>query len=246
MKLAQAISRRKLALLWLLMLTLLATVLGTLVWLAERYESSQVQSQLERDAANVVNDIRSGLTLNVQSLQALHSRDPSPADWSVGAAELLRDHRELLRLEWRNTAIAAVAVVDSPYRPPVFEVLGRMASQADVSLACATAQRFNSAAYSANYFVPQRDSLGIEVIELCIPLMFGGQARGYVVATYSLAEVLNSLVGRQLTRSQEVSFAEADGARLALRGVARRGTPVFTARQLLDLPGNTMVVRLDS
>ena len=246
MKLTQAISRRKLALLWLLMLLLLLLVLGTLVWLAERFESSHVQSELERDAANVVNDIRSGLTLNVQSLQALHARDPAPAAWAADAADLLRNHRELLRLEWRNTAVAMVAGMDSPYRPPVFEILGRLATQADVSLACATAQRFNSAAYSGNYFLPQRDSLGIEVIELCIPLMVGGQARGYVVATYSLAEVLNSLVARQLTRSQEVSFTDADGARLALHGVARRGTPVFTARQLLDLPGNTMVVRLDS
>lgn len=246
MTLVQAISRRKLALLWLLMLMLLALVLGTLVWLAERFESSQVQNQLERDAANVVNDIRSGLTLNVQSLQAMHARDPTPATWSTEAADLLRGHRELLRLEWRNTAVALVAGMDSPYRPPVFDVLGRIATQADVSLACATAQRFNSAAYSTNYFLPQRDSLGMEVIELCIPLVVSGQARGYVVATYSLAEVLSSLVARQLTRSQEVSFAEADGARLALHGVARRGTPVFTARQLLDLPGNTMVVRLDS
>ena len=86
MNLAQAVSRRKLALLWLLMLALLVVVLGTLVWLAERFESSQVQSQLERDAANVVNDIRSGLTRNVQSSQALHARDPSPAAWAVDAA----------------------------------------------------------------------------------------------------------------------------------------------------------------
>ena len=201
MKLTQAISRRKLALLWLLMLLLLLLVLGTLVWLAERFESSHVQSELERDAANVVNDIRSGLTLNVQSLQALHARDPAPAAWAADAADLLRNHRELLRLEWRNTAVAMVAGMDSPYRPPVFEILGRLATQADVSLACATAQRFNSAAYSGNYFLPQRDSLGIEVIELCIPLMVGGQARGYVVATYSLAEVLNSLVARQDRKS---------------------------------------------
>ena len=246
MKLAQAIARRRLALLWLLMLLLLVLVLGTLVWLAERFESSQVQSQLERDADNVVNDIRTGLTRNVQSLQALHARDPQPAPWAADAANLLREHRELLRLEWRSTAVTTLAAVDSPYRSPVFEILGRTATQADVSLACATAQRFNSAAYSVNYFLPQPDSLGMEVIELCIPLVVSGQARGYVVATYSLAEMLGSLVARQLTRSQEVSFAEADGARLALHGVGRRGPPVFTARQLLDLPGNTMVVRLDS
>jgi two-component system sensor histidine kinase DctS len=43
-----------------------------------------------------------------------------------------------------------------------------------------------------------------------------------------------------------VSFTEADGTRLALHGSARRGSRVFTAQQLLDLPGNTLVLRMDS
>ena len=47
-------------------------------------------------------------------------------------------------------------------------------------------------------------------------------------------------------RSQDVSFTEADGTRLALHGSARRGNRVFTSQQLLDLPGSTMVLRMDS
>ncbi|HSH89853.1 MAG TPA: PAS domain S-box protein, partial [Ramlibacter sp.] len=37
-----------------------------------------------------------------------------------------------------------------------------------------------------------------------------------------------------------------DGTRLALQGSPRRGSRVFTSQQLLDLPGNTMVLRMDS
>ncbi|MCX7277117.1 MAG: PAS domain S-box protein [Burkholderiales bacterium] len=221
-------------------------LLVTLVWLAGRFEASQVQEKLERDAADVVNDIRSGLTRNVQSLQALHARDPSPSSWADHATQFMGEHRELLRVEWRTPAMDTLAAVDSPFRPPAFDMLGRGYAQADVALGCATARRFNGAAYSTNYFLPQKDGLGMEVMEVCLPLAAGGGITGYVVATYSLPEILAGLVGRQLTRSQEVSFAEADGARLALNGVARRGTPVFTARQLLDLPGNTLVVRVDS
>jgi two-component system sensor histidine kinase DctS len=47
-------------------------------------------------------------------------------------------------------------------------------------------------------------------------------------------------------RSQDVSFTEADGTRLAMHGSARRGTRLFTSQQLLDLPGNTMVLRMDN
>ena len=54
------------------------------------------------------------------------------------------------------------------------------------------------------------------------------------------------MLERQLTRSQEVSFTEPDGTRLAVRGAGPRGNRVFTAQQLLDLPGMTLVLRLNS
>jgi two-component system sensor histidine kinase DctS len=55
-----------------------------------------------------------------------------------------------------------------------------------------------------------------------------------------------NMVGPQLTRSQEVSFTEADGTRLAMHGTPRRGSRIFTAKQLLDIPGHAMVLRMDS
>jgi two-component system sensor histidine kinase DctS len=56
--------------LWALLVALVVTLLGALVWLAARYEASMVQSRLERDTAEIVTDIRAGLTRNIQSLQA--------------------------------------------------------------------------------------------------------------------------------------------------------------------------------
>ncbi len=232
--------------LWALLSALVAALLVTLVWLAGRYEASQVQSKLDRDTADALSDIRSAFTRNVQSLQALHAGNSQSQDWTQGAQALLRDHREWMRLEWRDRALVAHAGVDTPYRPPVFSRLGRPNAQADVALACANARRVSGPAYSSSYFVPQVDGLGIEVMELCLPLVSGGQLTGYAVATYSLGEILTGLVGPQLTRSQEVSFTEADGTRLAMHGSARRGSRVFTSQQLLDLPGNTMVLRMDS
>jgi len=232
--------------LWALLIALVVALLATLVWLAGRYEASQVQSKLERDTADALGDIRSALTRNVQSLQALQSGHPTPASWREEAGRLLRDHREWIRIEWRNAAQGTVAFVDSPYRAPPFARLGRDNAHADVALACANGRRVSGPAYSSSYFLPQLDGLGMEVMELCLPQVMAGQLTGYVVATYSLSEILAGLVGPQLLRSQEVSFTEADGTRLALHGSARRGSRVFTAQQLLDLPGNTMVLRMDS
>ncbi len=230
----------------MLLLALVVALLGTLVWLAGRYEASRIQSRLERDALEIVTDIRAGLTRNIQSFQALQSSDRTPDVWHSPAAELLREHREIMRLEWRNDALGVLAYADTPYRSAVFERLGRSSTQADVSLACTTARRVSGAAYSTSYFMPQNDGLGFEMLDLCMPIMVAGRLAGYSVATYSLQDVLAELVSRQMARGQSLSFTEADGTRLALYGMPLRGNHSYVAQQLLDLPGNTLVLRLES
>ena len=232
-------------LLWSALAALVVALLVTLVWLAGRYEASQLQSRLERDAADAVGDIRSRLARNLQSLQALQFGEPRPASWTREATALLRERRELLRIEWRDSDFSVLAQAGTPYRPPVFERLGRESVQSEVAQTCGAARRISGPAYSGSYFVPMTDGLGLEVMELCLPLASAGVVMGYLVATYSLQDLLDDLA-RQLTRSQEVAFTEGDGTRLAIRGNARRGSRVFSAQQLLDLPGTTLVLRMDS
>ena len=233
-------------LLWLLLVGLVVALLVILVWLAARFEAIQVQDRLERDAQQAVAEIRTGLTRNVQSLQALQSNEPTPESWSAEAVRLLRENRELVRLEWRDSQLAVKAHVDSPFRSPVFARLGRANAQGDVEQVCASARKFSGPAYSKSYFVPLAEGLGMEVMEICLPLVTTGRATGYLLATYSLQDVLVELLGRQLSRNQEVSFTEADGTRLAVRGTGPRGGRVFATQQLLDLPGNTLILRLNS
>jgi len=233
-------------LLWAVLVPLVAGMLAILVWLAGRFEASQVQSQLDRDTIAAVSDIRAGLNRNAQSLQALQATSATTADWHAEAAGLLRGNRELLRIEWRDSDVGLIASADSPYRAPVFGKSWRQQTQADVVLACAQARRLSQPAYSTSYYLPQPDGLGLEVMDLCLPQVSSGEVTSYVVATYSLADILSSLVGPQLARNQEVSFTEADGTRLALHGLAQRGRRTFTSQQLLDLPGNTIVLRMNS
>ena len=232
--------------LWTLLVVLVASMLVTLVWLAGRYEASQVQSRLERDTADAVSDVRSALTRNVQSLQALQAGDPAPMAWEINAAELLRQRRELVRIEWRDANLRLRTYAQSPYRPVSWDVGSRESSHSDAALACTNARRLGGPAYSSSYFQPHGDGLGSEMMELCLPLSGTGRPAGYVVATYALQEMLVDLVGHNLTRSQEASFTEADGTRLAVLGAARRGSRMFTAQHLLDLPGTALVMRMDS
>ena len=243
-RLARWASRR--VSLWLLLLALVVALLGLLVWLAERYESGLVQSRLEHNAAEAVTDIRSGLNRNSQSFQALHAREHSPDSWHLPARQLLHEHRELVRLEWRGVALGVLGFAETPFRPSVFKRLDRGSLQADVTLTCTTARRLSGAAYSSSYFLPQSDGMGTEVTDMCLPIMEAGRLTGYTVATYSLQSFLSELVSKPLSRGVGLSFTEADGTRLALQGAPLRGSRVFVAQQLLDLPGNTMVLRMEN
>ena len=232
--------------LWVLLVALLVSMLGTLVWLAGRYEGSLIQTRLDRDTAEIVTDIRTGLTRNIQSLEALQSSERDTELWRLQVSELLRQHREILSIEWRDTSLDVVRSGSTPFRPSVFDRMGRASAMMDTTQACATALHLSGPAYSGSYFMPQKDGLGIELLDLCIPLMDDGQLTGYNVVTYSLQEILSELVNKQLSRGQGLSFTETDGTRLAIAGTPTRGKRIYSAYQLLDLPGTTLVVRMDS
>lgn len=88
--------------LWTILVLLVVGMLIIMVWLAGRYEASQVQDKLDRDTAQAVVEIRSGLNRNLQDLQAINTLHVTPEQWSVRVAEMMQVRRELLRVEWRH------------------------------------------------------------------------------------------------------------------------------------------------
>lgn len=231
--------------LWAALIALVLAVLATLVWLAGRYEASQVQAELERDTADAVSDLRSSLSRQVQALQALQSGHFTPLSWPPEALGLLRDNRDWLRVEWRDKDWHLLSFADSPLRASAFERIARTDVLNEANQACQRAKRFNGPAYSSTYFLPQSDGLGMEVMELCMPVTQAGAFVGYTVVTYSLQELLTERLGRTFGRRNELSFVEPDGTRLAIAGAQRRERRVFTTQQLVDLPGSTLLLRMD-
>lgn len=231
--------------LWAALIALVLAVLATLVWLAGRYEASQVQAELERDTADAVNDLRSSLSRHVQALQALQSGHLTPLSWSPEAQGWLRENRDALRMEWRDKEWRLLSFADSPLRAPAFERMARPETLNEAVQACQRSKRLNGPAYSSTYFLPLADGLGMEVMELCLPMTQAGEVTGYTVVTYSLQEMLTERLGTTFGRRNELSFIEPDGTRLAIAGTQRRERRVFTAQQLVDLPGNTLLLRID-
>ena len=233
--------------LWAALMVLVGLLLVMLVWLAARYEASQLQDHLEADALEAVSEIRIALNRNVQTFQALPGGgDASEPKWLAAANRALLDRRELVRLEWRNRDLKIVNQLDSPYRSPVFLRFGRENSMAGLELACASARKGAGPIYSRSYFVSIEDGLGTEVMDLCVPGLESGRIAGYLVATYSLEQVLHEMLLQSVTNNREVSFTEADGTRLALRAGGARASRIFVTQQVLDLPGNTLLLRMAS
>ena len=231
--------------LWSALIALVLALLVTLVWLAGRYEASQLQAELERDTADAVSDLRTQLARHVQALQGLQSSHPAEAFWPMEAQALLRENRDWLRVEWRDKAMSLKNFADSPLRSPVFERATRAENLNEMLQACMRARRSSGATYSSSYFLPQADGLGFEVMDMCLPNTRDGELVGFTVVTYSLQELLLERLNGRYGRRNEVSFTEPDGTRLAIAGSQRRGFRVFTAQQLLNLPGNTLVLRMD-
>ena len=231
--------------LWAALIALVLAVLVTLVWLAGRYEASQVQAELERDTADAVTDLRGSLSRQVQALQALQSGHFISLSWQPEALGLLRNNRDWLRVEWRDKDWRLLSYADSPLRASTFERMPRTETLNEANQACQRAKRFNGPAYSSTYFLPQSNGLGMEVMELCMPVTQAGEFAGYTVVTYGLQEMLTERLGATFGRRNELSFVEPDGTRLAIAGAQRRERRVFTTQQLVDLPGNTLLLRMD-
>ena len=88
--------------LWLLLMLLVAGMLVMQVWLAGRYEVSEVQQRLDREAADAVADIRTTFNSNINRLRTMPRYDSDVMAWQLTAADMLRNHRDLAHIEWRN------------------------------------------------------------------------------------------------------------------------------------------------
>jgi two-component system sensor histidine kinase DctS len=231
--------------LWAALVLLLVVAQTLLVVLTLSYEASRAQDLVEAAAGEVAADLKQALGRDLQSLQALLWNDPAAPQWRAGAAELLRKRRGLLRIEMRDPELQIGDAVDTPYLPGLFQQIARHDIDLETELACAAAQRQGSPSYSRSYYLPMADGLGQEVVDICLPVQRGGRLVGYLAATLSLPRLLEDTISNDVARHHELVFAESDGARLARAGQPR-GAGVFKAERLVDLPGFSLLLRLDS
>lgn len=237
--------RHRRALLWGVLLLLLVVAQSLLVGLTLNYEAARAQEETEAVAVEVAAEVRRQLVVTQQRLQSLAADAADPPRFVQVANDLLRAHRELARLELRDPDLKTSLVVDSPFGPSLFAHIPREQMEIETELACNNARRAVTPALSRSYFVPMSGGLGIEVMDLCVPLASAGSSTGYTVGTLRLGALLETALTPQQARGYELSFIEGDGTRLARAGLPR-GAGVFRAERLVDLAGVSMQLRVDS
>ena len=237
--------RLKRTLLWGALVGLLVVAQSALVWLTINYERARTQEQVEAVSAAVAADVRQLLSRQLQSLQGLLWNQPPPDQWHADAGDLLRRTPELMHIELRDLQHRVTDAIDSPFHARLFARIGREDMDLDTEVACSAALRNGSPSYSRSYFVPLPSGLGVEVMDVCLPVVRAGQVRGFMAVTLSLGGALSEAVGNEIMRSHELSFIEGDGTRLARVGLIR-GAGVYVSERVLDLPGMTLQLRVDS
>jgi two-component system, LuxR family, sensor histidine kinase DctS len=235
--------------LWLALASLVLVGVGMLVFLTARYEASQWQSRADADAAEAVHEVRLALSRHVQQLQAMQNTSATAELWESRAIAWLFARKELRTLEWRDAKLTLITRVLSPFSAPSFASRRDSRETPGVAtetwLACNAARRNAEPSYSTSYFQPDVDGQGAELMELCVPWIHQGRVTGYTVAVVSLRDLLSEAVSGAVQRGQSISFTEADGSRLATIGQTVKGFTRFVGNRLLDLQGNTLVVRVE-
>ncbi|WP_315649996.1 PAS domain-containing sensor histidine kinase [Roseateles aquae] len=231
--------------LWSTLVGLLLVAQTLLVMLTLSYEAARAQEQVDQVAAEVAARAKQLGGRELQGVQALMWEDHRDPRWRLDAIELMRQSRALLRVEFRDAQREVQAAADSPFRAPLFGQIARDQLQPETELACAAALRHGAQIFSRSYFVPITDGDGLEVVDLCLPQLRGGEATAFVVATLGLRQLLEESVSPEQARAHELSFVEGDGTRLARAGLTR-GAGYYVAERVLDLPGLTLQLRVDS
>ena len=242
---AAAPRRSRRALLWGALVLLLVIAQTLLVGLTLRYESLRAQEATDDVAAEVAAEVRRELLSATQSLQAASWSAHEPETWRSSAGALMQGRREVLRVERRSSPGTVVEAIDTLFGAPMFAVLPRTVSDSQTELACVAARRAVVPQFSQTYYMPQPGGRGLELIDLCVPVLTSDSGAGFLVGSFSLAALLEGALTSAQARGYEISFVEGDGTRLARAGLPR-GAGVFRAERPLDLPGNVLHLRTDS
>jgi two-component system sensor histidine kinase DctS len=221
---------------------LYAAAVAAIFVLAQQNEQSRFRAALDAEAAEAAQGLRSTLLdmqgeLEIALAQSARRGDAEQAIPRV-AVPFLERHAQALRIERRDLARRLLQAANSEEHDPGALAERRLLDDA-TDVACQSALRQEQSQYSQTFYVPRDDGLGIETIDLCIPVG-APAARELWVLSLSLGDLLRGMDPTMIVRHGEVHLSDADGTRLVTLSRAPRGRLEAASQALIALPGTTL------
>ncbi|HVK95501.1 MAG TPA: PAS domain S-box protein [Noviherbaspirillum sp.] len=229
---------------WLVPMLLLVLFVSTLLWLpwqAQQMEATERQEQLIADTLWVEQTIRFQLERNGDNMRLIGNE--ISADNLSGPrlrdrmAVLIRNNRELERIVWMNAVGKTVVATDDSTRS-----LTDLAP--DSRLTAEQARDTKTPQYSQPAPPPGLD--GPIRMDYYVPLYRGEHYLGSLVATYTVASILEEMVPWWFAQDNEIELTDNDDKVLAKRAAGGPGRGVYTHRRALDLPYASVTLRTNS
>ncbi|HJV73094.1 MAG TPA: PAS domain S-box protein [Noviherbaspirillum sp.] len=236
--------RRKRIWHWLVPMLLVLLFVSTLLWLpwqAQQMETTERQEQLIADTLWVEQTIRFQLERNEDSIRLIgneiSSGHLSGKRLQDRLAVLIRNNHELERIIWLDAAGKTVIATD-----------GSSLSLTDFSapsrLTAEQARATKTPQYSQP--APPPGMTGPMLLEYHVPLFLGEKYVGSLVASYSLASILDEMVPWWFAQDNEILLTDGDDNIIAKRAAGGPGKNVYTHLRALELPYATVMLRTNS
>lgn len=229
---------------WLVPMLLVLLFVSTLLWLpwqAQQMETTERQEQLIADTLWVEQTIRFQLERNEDSIRLIaneiSSGHLSGKRLQDRLAVLIRNNHELERIIWLDAAGKTVISTD-----------GSSLSLTDFSapsrLTAEQARATKTPQYSQP--APPPGMTGPMLLEYYVPLFLGEKYVGSLVASYSVASILEEMVPWWFAQDNEILLTDGDDNVIAKRAAGGPGKNVYTHLRALELPYATVMLRTNS
>ena len=208
----------------LIAILLIAALVGSLVWLADRNEREEARQNLIRDALWVEQALRFQISGTREAIEQL-ALDLTDGKFERDAVvarlrALLATHPEVVRAEWRDAEGRALATVPSPQREGGDDAQGAAAP----GLA------------TASTGVPQKLEPYGFVIEIWAPIVPRDTATGSVGVVLSLERLIAHHVPWWITQNNLVALTDRDGVVLASKSSLDAGADAARYAIAFDPP----------
>ncbi len=235
---------RKHLLRWIIPTLLVLLFLFTLVGLpyqAQQMETSERQEQLIADSLWVEQAIRFQLDRDEENMR-LTARDIingqlEKAQFRNRLNTLLRNNREFYRVVWLDANGNSVASTDDTSSKR--SELTSISRQTEEHTRSIQLPLYSAPVTDANSIAPM-------LMEYHVPLFLHQQYAGSLIASFSVAQILNEMVPWWFAQDNEIILTDLDDKTIARRASGGSGLNVYSYSRDLELPGLTLRLHTNS